>query len=256
MGTATTIITTMTMTMAMTTITTMTTGTTDAAQLYRLLAWLSPAFPTGAFSYSYGLEYAVEAGLVGDRARALAWIDGVLRQGSGRQDAALFALAWRAVAEERDDDFLAVAELAAALRASAELKLESEQQGRSFLQAAETGWPSPRAAALAAALSGRGIAASLPVSVALVAAAHGLALAPSLAAFVQGFAANLVSAAVRLVPLGQSDGLRLVAALEPATQAALSYGLGATLDDLGAAQPMVDWCSMRHETQYTRLFRS
>lgn len=229
----------------------------DAAQLYRLLAWLSPAFPTGGFSYSHGLEYAVEAGLVRDRATALAWIDGVLRQGTGRLDAGLFALAWRAVDAGNDPELLEIAELAAALRGTAELRLESAQQGKSFLLAAETGWPSDRIAGLVAALAAAEIEASLPVSVAMAAAAHGLALEPSLAAYLQGFAANLVSAAVRLVPLGQSDGLRLVAALETATQIAVSSGLAiASRDDLGAASPMIDWCSMRHETQYTRLFRS
>jgi urease accessory protein len=253
----------------MTTVTTTTTGrmgttiaTTDAcqadaAQLYRLLAWLSPAFPTGGFSYSHGLEYAVEAGLVRDRATALVWIDGVLRQGTGRLDAGLFALAWRAVDAGDDAALFQVAELAAALRGTSELKLESAQQGKSFLLAAETGWPSDRIAGLVAALAAAEIEASLPVSVAMAAAAHGLALEPALAAYLQGFAANLVSAAVRLVPLGQSDGLRLVAALETATRTAVSCGLAtASRDELGAASPMIDWCSMRHETQYTRLFRS
>jgi urease accessory protein len=229
---------------------------TDLAQLYSLMAWLSPAFPTGGFSYSHGLEYAVEAGLVGDRDRALGWIDGVLRHGAGRLDAGLFALAWRAVDGGDDDRFLDVAELAAALRGTAELKLEAEAQGRAFLLAVETGWASARVASLAKAMADRGIEPSLPVSVAIASAAHELMLEPALQAYVQGFAANLVSAAVRLVPLGQSDGLRLLAALEPAILSAVSLGLAASLDDVGAAAPMVDWCSMRHETQYTRLFRS
>lgn len=229
----------------------------DAAQLYRLLAWLSPAFPTGGFSYSHGLEYAVEAGVIRDRDTALAWIDGVLRQGTGRLDAGLFALAWRAVVAGDNAEFLALAELAGALRGTAELKLESAQQGKSFLLATETGWASDRVAGLVAALAEAGIEASLPLSVAMAAAAHGIALDAALAGYLQAFAANLVSAAVRIVPLGQSDGLRLVAALEKATQAAVSSGLSVrSRDALGAASPMIDWCSMRHETQYTRLFRS
>jgi urease accessory protein len=233
-----------------------TTTATEQARLYRLMAWLSPAFPTGGFSYSHGLEYAVEAGLADSRDKALGWIDGVLRFGAGQLDAALFVLAFRAVASMNDAAFLEVAELAAALRGTSELKLEAEAQGRAFLLAVETGWASERVAALSKAMAGRGIDPSLAVSVALAAAAHGLALEATLQAYVQAFAANLVSAGVRLVPLGQSDGLRLLAALEPATGAAVSSGLAATLDDLGAAAPMVDWCSMRHETQYTRLFRS
>jgi urease accessory protein len=81
-------------------------------------------------------------------------------------------------------------------------------------------------------------------------------LEPALAAFLQAFAANLVSAGVRLVPLGQSDGQLVVAALEAAVAAAARQALATPLDEVGTAAPIVDWCSMRHETQYTRLFRS
>lgn len=226
------------------------------AALYRLMAWLSPAFPTGGFSYSHGLEYAVEAGLVTGRDGALDWIDGILRHGAGRSDAQLFVLTWRA-AETNDLESLAgVAELAAALRGSSELALEARAQGAAFLTAVHRAWPSRRLAVWTDTLATRDIAPSLPVSVALAAAAHGVPLVPALGAFTQCFAANLVSAAVRLVPLGQSDGLSVLAALEPAVQTAVSSALSAQLDDVGAAAPMVDWCSMQHETQYTRLFRS
>ena len=112
-------------------------------------------------------------------------------------------------------------------------------------------------ARLPAAMEASAIEPSLPVSVAMAAAAHGIPLAPALAGYLQAFAANLVSATVRAVPLGQSDGIRLVAGLEASTRAAVSAGLAVeTREDLGAASPMIDWCSMRHETQYTRLFRS
>ncbi|MCK6449686.1 MAG: urease accessory protein UreF [Alphaproteobacteria bacterium] len=226
------------------------------AALYRLMAWLSPAFPTGGFSYSHGLEYAVEAGLVADRDQALAWIDGILRHGAGRSDTQLFALTWRAADANDVDALLDIAELASALRGTAELALESHAQGAAFLAAVARAWPSLRLSGWTGAMATRAIAPSLPVGVALAAAAHGMPLVPALAAFTQAFAANLVSAAVRLVPLGQSDGLAVLAALEPAVQATVSSALAIDPDDLGAAAPVVDWCSMRHETQYTRLFRS
>lgn len=229
---------------------------TDAAALYRLMAWLSPAFPTGGFSYSHGLEYAVEAGLVSDRASALEWIGGILRFGAGRCDAQLFALAWRAANQDDNDALAEIAELAAALRGASELALESRAQGQAFLQAVERAWPAKRLAAATSQLNARGVAPSLPVSVALAAQAHGIALEPALAAYVQAFAANLVGAALRLAPLGQSDGLWVLAALEPAVRDAVSSGLASTVADVGSAGPMVDWCAMRHETQYTRLFRS
>lgn len=230
--------------------------TTDAAALYRLMAWLSPAFPTGGFSYSHGIEYAVEAGLVTGRDTALTWIADVLTLGAGRSDAQLFALAYRAAEAGDEKAFVETAQLAAALRGTAELALESHAQGQAFQQAVERAWPAPALTHWTAMLKARDIAPSLPVSVALAALAHGIPMEPALATFIQSFAANLVSAAVRLIPLGQSDGLAILAALEPAVQNAASLGMAATLDTVGAAAPQVDWCSMRHETQYTRLFRS
>ena len=229
------------------------TGQLAPAALYRLMAWLSPAFPTGGFSYSHGIEFAVEAGLVAGRDQTLDWIDGILRHGAGRSDAQLFALAWRAADANDVDALMKVAELASALRGTAELALEARAQGAAFLSAVQRAWPSRRLAGWTEALT---VVPSLPVVVALAAAAHGVPLVPALGAFTQSFAANLVSAAVRLVPLGQSDGLAVLAALEPAVQAAVSSALSVELDDVGAAAPVVDWCSMSHETQYTRLFRS
>ncbi len=232
------------------------TTSTDPAALYRLMAWLSPAFPTGGFSYSHGIEYAVEAGLVTDRTTALDWIAGVLRLGAGRSDAQLFALTYRAAEANDEKALLETAELAAVLRGTAELALESHAQGQAFLLAVERAWPAPRLAHWSAILKANAIAPSLPVSVALAALAHGIPMEPALAGFIQSFAAALVSAAVRLIPLGQSDGLSILAALEPYVRDAVSQDLAATLDTVGSAAPMVDWCSMRHETQYTRLFRS
>ena len=198
--------------------------------LYRLLAWLSPAYPVGAFSYSHGIETAVEEGFVTDRATLVVWLESVIEHGTGVVDGALFAAAWRAVDGADWPTFDAVAERAAAWRGTAEMALESRQQGGSFLSITR---------------------------VALAAAAHGIALESALAGYLHAFAANLISAAVRTVPLGQTDGQRSLAALEPAVRRAVEAALGATsLDEIGTATPLLDWCSLRHETQYTRLFRS
>jgi urease accessory protein len=98
---------------------------------------------------------------------------------------------------------------------------------------------------------------ALPVSVALAAALHGIALEAALGGYLHAFAANLISAAVRTVPLGQTDGQRALAALEGAVRRSANAALSVTdLDEVGTATPLLDWCSMRHETQYTRLFRS
>ena len=109
--------------------------------LSRLLAWLSPAYPVGAFSYSHGVETAVEEGLIKDRASLVGWLDSVLRRGTGAVDGALFAAGWRAASAGDWPSFDAVAERAAAWRGTAEMALESRQQGGSFLSITRTAWP-------------------------------------------------------------------------------------------------------------------
>ncbi len=116
--------------------------TMDRAALYRLMAWLSPAYPTGGFSYSHGLEYAVEAGLVTDRATLVDWIGHILRAGAGRVDAMIFRAAYEAADDAARLD--EIADLASAFRASAETALESTQQGAAFLAVTRQAWPAPR----------------------------------------------------------------------------------------------------------------
>ena len=227
---------------------------TDGAQLYRLLAWLSPAYPIGAFSYSHGLEYAIEDGLVWDRDSLRAWVASVLANGAGRVDGALFAAAWRAAEANDQTELDSIAELAAAWRGTTEMALESRQQGASFATITKTAWPDARLDALLARHDGE---IALPVAVAVSAAWHRIALPAALTGYLHAFAANLVSAAVRAIPLGQTDGQRALAGLEADVAAACTRAVAVrSLDDVGAAAPLVDWCSMRHETQYTRLFRS
>jgi urease accessory protein len=222
--------------------------------LYRLLAWLSPAYPVGAFSYSHGVETAVEEGLIKDRASLVGWLDSVLRRGTGAVDGALFAAGWRAASAGDWSSFDAVAERAAAWRGTAEMALESRQQGGSFLSITRTAWPHQALDEAHRRLEGE---LALPVAVALAAAVHGIALEQALTGYLHAFTANLISAALRAVPLGQTDGQVALAALESAVhdtaQAAVAVE---SLDDVGTATPLLDWCSLRHEIQYTRLFRS
>jgi len=222
--------------------------------LYRLLAWLSPSYPVGAFSYSHGIETAVEEGFVKDRASLVAWLQSVLLQGTGVVDGALFAAAWRAAQAGDWAAFDGIAERAAAWRGTSEMALESRQQGGSFLSITRTAWPHPALDAVHERLAGE---LSLPVAVALAAAVHGIDLEQALAGYLHAFTANLISAALRTVPLGQTDGQLALAALETAVRQAVEGALAVTsLDEVGTAAPLLDWCSLRHETQYTRLFRS
>ncbi len=220
-------------------------------QLYRLLAWLSPSYPVGAFTHSHGLEWAVAEGAVADREATRAWIADALAHGGGRNDAILFAHAFRAVVAEDANALADVCDLARAAATTHERRIETMSQGRAFLRATVAAWPSP-----AFALCGRHDEIAYPVAVAVAAAGHGLPLAPSLAAYLQAWAANLVSAAQRLVPLGQSDGQRLIALLAPVVAATVADGLSRALDELGGAAVLAEIAAMRHETQYTRLFRT
>jgi len=220
--------------------------------LARLMIWLSPAYPVGGYSYSHGLEWTVEAGKVGDAATLGAWIEDVLAHGAGRSDVIFLAEAWRALAAGDIGALEQAAALAAAFSPSAERRLETMAQGTAFLAATLAAWPKPELEALAA--DGREVA--YPIAVGAAAAEHGLPLVGTAQAFAQAFAANLVSAGVRLIPLGQSDGLRVLARLEPLIPRVVACALGASLDDVGGAAIAADIASMRHETQYTRLFRS
>ena len=223
--------------------------------LLRLMTWLSPSFPVGAYMYSHGLEYAVEAGLITDLKSALDWVGTLLRDGAGRLDADLFLEAHAATS---DDDLDRVVELAECWRGTGELALESSAQGAAFVIAVSAAWPDPWWEAWKARIKrqGRQPAYAVAVAVAVAASLAGIKAEDALAAFLHAFTANLVSALVRLVPLGQTDGQRAMAALEPLVLQAVEAALSRPPEDRGASVPMLDWCSMSHETQYTRLFRS
>ena len=228
-------------------------GMTDGPALYRLMAWLSPSFPVGAFSYSSGVEWAVEANDITDAQTLKSWLSVMLTEGGGACDAILFAHAHRAVAENDDKALHAVAELAAAFAPSKERHLETTAQGNAFVEATRAAWGCDAIEHLKTIWNGP---VAYPVAVAVASAGHGIALEPALAAYLQAVAANWVSAGVRLIPLGQSDGQRVLAALEPAVTATVQRTRTATLDDLGSSAIRADLASARHETQYTRLFRS
>jgi urease accessory protein len=217
------------------------------------MAWLSPAFPVGAFSYSGGLEWAVEAGDVKDASSLRRWLAFIIGEGGIFCDAAIFAHAHRAAAEGDDALLRATAELAVALAPSRERHLETTGQGRAFVDAARAAWPCAALDRLAEVWHG---SVAYPLAVAVTAAGHGVPLAPALHAYLHAAAGNLISAGVRLIPLGQTDGQRVLAALEDAIAAAAARATGTALDDIGGAAFRADLAAMRHETQYTRLFRS
>ena len=224
--------------------------------LLRLQSWLSPAFPTGAYSYSHGLESAVEAEHICDRKSLVDWLEADLCYGSGRNEAIFFSEAWRcAIADDRAKLF-EIAELAAAFRGTSEFALESSQQAAACLTTLRQVWPDTLLDWLSETLRQHRIQPALAVVLGVRLATQAIPASIALPAYLQSYIANLVTAGVRLVPLGQTDGQLAIAELEQAILAASVEAERATIDDLGSAAFMVDLASMEHETQYTRLFRS
>lgn len=219
---------------------------TEAGDLQRLLTWLSPAFPVGAFAWSAGLETAIVDRRIHDRATTQAWIEANLAHGGLRTDAILLAHAHRAASDP--NTLSELADLCLALTPARERHDETTITGDAFAAAARA-WPSPVYALLPQPCP-------YPVAVGAVAAAHGVALASTLVAFLTALVHGQVSVAVRLVPIGQSDGLAIMAALEPVILARAELCQHATLDDIGTIAYAADIAQMHHETLTTRIFRS
>jgi urease accessory protein len=222
----------------------------------RLQSWLSPAFPSGAYSYSHGLEWAVEAGYIDNRRSLVDWLEADLCYGTGRNEAIFYSEAFRCAMDNNEDRLGEVVELAAASRGTSEFALESSQQAASCLATLRQVWPDPILDRLSEILCGCQVQPVVAVVLGARAAREGIPAAIALPAFLHGYVANLVTAGIKLVPLGQTDGQLAIAELEPAVLSASARGRDATIDDLGSAGFMVEFASIAHETQYTRLFRS
>jgi urease accessory protein len=230
-------------------------GMTDdeTAALYRLMTWLSPSFPIGAFSYSSGIEWAVEAGDIVDAASLREWLAAMLTEGSGFCDGVFLAQAHRAASAQDDGSLRVIAELAAAFVPSRERQLETSAQGRAFIDIARSAWACDGLEPMVAACNGMIV---YPVAVGLVSAAHAVPLQPAMHAFLHALVSNWISAGARLVPIGQTDSQRILASLEADVASTAKRALESSIDDLGSATFRADLASLRHETQYTRLFRS
>ncbi|MCG8493172.1 MAG: urease accessory protein UreF, partial [Sneathiellales bacterium] len=220
--------------------------------LLRLIAWLSPSFPVGAYAYSHGAEAAVESGRILDRDQAINWISFMLSHGTGNMDATLFIQAYQAVETKNNTAFLETAAFADALKGTKELGLESRAQGQAFCEAVTAAWPDETFISLVNLMKEQEILPSYATVVAAAAATADISLQAALAAYLHAFAANITSAIVRLVPLGQTDGQRIIAALEPVIEQVTTNAIATGPENIGSAAFMVDWLSIEHETQYSR----
>ncbi|MCF8468157.1 MAG: urease accessory protein UreF [Sneathiella sp.] len=226
----------------------------DNKALFHLMSWMSPSYPIGAYTYSHGIEYAVEAGLIGSLKDLMPWIADILSHGSGKSDSILLSAAYQAASERNIEALKEIAETGHAFCSTKEIALETTEQGRAFVRViSDVMTLSQGLSAVRESWDGPLIH---PVAVGIVAADHDVPLEQTLTAYLHGFVSNLVSAAVRIIPLGQTDGQRAIALLADNVNVAVQAARNMTLDDLGSATLMVDWCSSCHETQYTRLFRS
>lgn len=220
------------------------------ASLQKLLTWLSPAFPVGAFAWSAGLETAIADRRISDSAALQNWLAGTLAHGGLKTDAILLAQAWLvASAEPGAEATLAeLADLAIALTPARERLMETSITGESFAIALKA-WPVDLREPLPAPCP-------YPIAVGAVAAAHDVPLRETLLAFLTAAVHGQISVAVRLVPLGQTDGLRVMAALEPAIAALAGRATTSRLADIGGIAYATDIAQMQHETLEPRIFRS
>jgi urease accessory protein len=219
---------------------------TDPAALQKLLTWLSPAFPVGAFAWSAGLETAIAQRRVTDSTSLRNWLDGALSHGGIRTDAIFLAQAFAAQTDQqalRD-----LADLYLALIPSAERTAETLLTGDAFALAVRA-WPSDVFARLPEPCP-------YPIAVGALAAAHDVPLPETLLGFLTALVHGQVSVAVRLVPLGQTAGLAVMAALEAAIAGLARFAATATLEDLGSIAYAADIAQMHHETLEPRIFRS
>ena len=213
---------------------------TDTAHL-TLMQWLSPGYPVGAFAYSHGLERVVETGAITDAAGFEAWLRDILILGTGRSDAILLHCAHSAQSPRR---LAELDDLARALSPSSERRMETELQGEAFAQTTSAIWGSDNAPR------------AYPVAVGAAAKRAGIDATMTCAAYLHAFAANLTSAAIRLIPLGQTEGQSVLARMTPLCQQIAQDTQRLSIDDIGSCTFAADIASMQHETQYSRQFRS
>jgi len=235
------------------------TGILADRALYRLLTFLSPAFPVGAFSYSHGLEKVIEDGAVATPEDLFAWLSGILEHGAGLNDGILIKESMAAVLRADRAALIDLIDLGLAFQPSRERHLETSAQGTAFVRTISAAWhpvTGTIGAALFCELADTIDCWPYPVAFGAVSGAWEIPEHPAVSAYLHAFSANLISAAIRAVPLGQTDGQKVLARLEPVISAVTDKALSSDLEDLGGCSLLADIASMAHETQYSRLFRS
>lgn len=242
----------------------MTSGDPDLNWLYRTLSWTSPSWPIGSFAYSSGLEWAHEAGWLNDAQAVELWLRECLQTGSLYNEAVVFAHGWNRVEAGDGPPLADLAELVMASQGSAERALETCAQGAAFRRIAIAANQEAHRAELAQYIGQVGAIPDdelpYPLAACALFAAFHVPLGIALTAYLHAAIANLVSAAQRIVPLGHTTAQVLLVRLEVQVSATVSRAIEACdrplIELLSSTTLAADIASMRHETQYTRLFRS
>ena len=219
---------------------TVTRMTMNTEGLLTLAQWLSPGFPVSAYAYSHGLERVIDRGALVHSADLRRWLEDVLCHGSGRSDAILLAAAYRA----KPDEIADIDAVARAFAASSERLTETAEQGAAFARTVDAIWA-----------TGMG-PLCYPVAVGRAARLKGLPLEPAITLYLHAMAAALTSVAVRLVPLGQTEGQQVLARLAPMIQDTCQEAITSNIDDLSSTCFALDIAAMHHETQYSKVFRT
>ncbi|WP_420584769.1 urease accessory protein UreF [Ruegeria sp.] len=216
-------------------------ATPTDADVLTLTQWLSPAYPVGGFAYSHGLEAAIDHGTVANSQDTYAWISDVLEHGSGWNDALFVVAAFHA---QDKDELINVDVTARAFCATSERLMETELLGQAFGKITNGVWELDLGQF------------TYPVSIGQAARQQNLPLLLTTKLFLQAFASNLVACATRLVPLGQTDAQRLIRQLTPLCAQIAERAQTESLDALSSTAFLADIASMKHETQYSRIFRT
>lgn len=217
----------------------------NSRDIAMLMQWFSPGYPVGAYSFSHGLEWAVETGDVHDGATMQAWTEAILRHGSGVSDARFVFAAYNVdIGAEDEGELVRIDAIARAFAPSKERRLETVQQGRAFCDITTKVWGYDLGDLV------------YPVAVGRAARISDLPIGTCVEMYVQAFMANLVSAAMRIVPLGQTEGQALIAQMTPLCAIIAQDAQTGTLDELSSTAFLGDIASMKHEKQYSRMFRT
>lgn len=217
----------------------MSTDTPDV--ILTLAQWFSPAFPIGAFSFSHGLESLVETGEIRSAEDVESWLNSVLSYGAGRNDVILMAASFRASSQ---DEIKEIDALARALSPSKERLLETEVQGEAFIRTINEVWGSDLPALC------------YPVAIGASARTCGMPLRETACMYLHALTSSLVSAAIRVVPLGQTEGQSIVRRLALLCDELGTGYIDESLEAIGSSSFIGDIASMTHEDQYSRMFRS